>query len=168
MVHDRFERSQFMGQIFRVFFAMLTLGLVCSLVRAQESEKKIKRTQLPAAVEQTVARESEGATIKGFATEVEKGQRFYEVSLVVNGHTKDILIDRNGKVVEVEEQVSLDSLTVPVQDALKQAAGKGTIQVVESLTRNGNLVAYEGHVKSGKKRFEIQVGPNGEKLKRPE
>ena len=64
--------------------------------------------------------------------------------------------------------VSLDSLPAPVQDALKQAAGKGTIRVVESLTKNGNLVAYEGHVKSGKKRFEIQVGPNGEKLKRPE
>jgi hypothetical protein len=50
-----------------------------------------------------VARESEGATIKGFATEVEKGQRFYEASLVVNGHTKDILIDKNGTIVEVEE-----------------------------------------------------------------
>ena len=157
-----------MGQIQRLSFAILTLGLVCSLARAQESEKKIKRAQLPAAVEQTVARESAGATIKGFATEVEKGQRFYEASLVVNGHTKDILIDKNGNIVEVEEQVSLDSLPAPVQDALKQAAGKGTIQVVESLTKNGALVAYEGHVKSGRKRFEIQVGPNGEKLKRPE
>ena len=157
-----------MNQVCKVSFALLTLGLVCSLARAQESEKKIKRAQLPPAVEQTVARESAGATIKGFATEVEKGQRFYEASLVVNGHTKDILIDKNGNIVEVEEQVSLDSLPAPVQDALKQAAGKGTIQVVESLTKNGALVAYEGHVKNGKKRFEIQVGPNGEKLKRPE
>ena len=157
-----------MNQVCKVSFAMLALGLFFSLVRAQESEKKIKRAQLPAAVEQTVARESAGATIKGFATEVEKGQRFYEASLVVNGHTKDILIDKNGTIVEVEEQVSLDSLPAPVQDALKQAAGKGTIQVVESLTKNGALVAYEGHVKNGKKRFEIQVGPNGEKLKRPE
>jgi hypothetical protein len=157
-----------MSEIRKVSIALLVLGLLCSLVRAQESEKKIQRAQLPAAVEQTVARESDGATIKGFATEVEKGQRFYEASLVVNGHTKDILIDKNGNIVEVEEQVSLDSLPASVQDALKQAAGKGTIQVVESLTKNGSLVAYEGHVKSGKKRFEIQVGPNGEKLKRPE
>ena len=57
-----------MSQIQRLSFAMLALALACSLVRAQESEKKIKRAQLPAAVEQTVARESDGATIKGFAT----------------------------------------------------------------------------------------------------
>lgn len=157
-----------MSQTNRISLAVLVLGLVCSLAQAQESEKKIRRAQLPPAVEQTVARESEGATIKGFAAEVENGQKFYEASLMVNGHTKDILIDKNGNVVEVEEQVSLDSLPALVQDALKQAAGKGTIQVVESLTKKGNLVAYEGHVKNGKKRFEIQVGPNGEKLKRPE
>lgn len=121
-----------------------------------------------AAVETTVAHVSEGASIKGFASEVEKGQKFFEVSLTVNGHNKDILMDQAGNIVEVEEQVSLDSLPSTVQDALKKAAGSGTIQVVESLTKNGQLVAYEGHVKRGRKRFEIQVGPNGEKLKRPE
>jgi len=77
-------------------------------------------------------------------------------------------MDKNGNVVEVEEAVSLDSLPANVQDALKKAAGRGTIQVVESLTKKGQLVAYEGQVKTGKKRSEIQVGPNGEKLKRPE
>ena len=152
----------------RISLAVLTLGLVCSLAQAQESEKKITRAQLPPAVEKTVAHESEGATIKGFAAEVEKGQKFYELSLTVSGHSKDILMDKNGNIVEVEEAVSLDSLPVSVQNALRIAAGSGTIQVVESLTKSGQLVAYEGHVKRGVKRFEIQVGPNGEKLNRPE
>lgn len=150
----------------RCLVAVIAVGLFVCVVHAQE--KKITRAQLPAAVEQTVVRESDGATVKGFATEVEKGQRFYEASLMVNGHTKDILIDKSGTVVEVEEEVSIDSLPANVQEALRKAAGRGTIQVVESLARNGQLVAYEGHVKAGKKRFEIQVGPNGEKLKRPE
>ena len=44
-------------------------------------EKKIDRKQLPPAVEKTVAKESAGATINGFATEVEKGKRLYEVEL---------------------------------------------------------------------------------------
>ena len=152
----------------KVSGAALVLGLVCSFAQAQETEKKITRAQLPPAVETTVARESEGATIKGFAAEVEKGQKFYELSLTVNGHNKDILMDKTGNIVEVEEAVSLESLQSNVQDALRKAAGKGTISAVESLTKNGKLVAYEGHVKSGKKRFEIQVGPDGEKLKRPE
>ena len=87
---------------------------------------------------------------------------------MVNGRTKDILIDRQGNIVEVEEQVSIDSLPATVQDALRKNAGRGTISVIESLTKNGQLVAYEAQVKHGKRRSEIQVGPNGEKLKRPE
>ena len=157
-----------MSLFIKVSGAVLVLGLLFSVTQAQEKERKIKREQLPAAVEKTVAQESQGATIKGFAREVENRQTFYEASLTVNGHNKDILMDKSGNIVEVEEQVSMDSLPAVVQDALKKAAGRGTIQSVESLTKNGNLVAYEGHGKRGIKRFEIQVGPNGEKLKRPE
>ena len=150
----------------KVSAAALLLGLLFSLANAQE--KKLRREQLPPAVEKTVAKESEGATIKGFATEVEKGQRLYEAELIVNGHQKDISMNRQGVIVEVEEEVSMDSLPATVQDGLKKAAGSGTIEMIESLTRNGKLVAYEGHVKRGTKRSEIQVGPQGEKLKRPE
>jgi hypothetical protein len=150
----------------RNFAVALIAGVSFFSVQAQE--KKIKREQLPAAVEQTVVRESEGATIKGFATEIEKGQKVYEASLIVHGHARDIIIDANGKVLEIEEETSFESLPAAVQDSLKKAAGRGTIAVVESLTRNGQLVAYEAQVKHGKKRNEIQVGPNGEKLKRPE
>ena len=149
-----------------IIAATLVMGLSLSLGQAQE--RKIKREQLPPEVEKTVARETEGATIKGFATEVEHGRKLYEASLVVKGHTKDILVDRNGNIVEVEEQVTLDSLPVAVQDAFKKRAGSGTLTLIESLTKNGQLVAYEAQVKQGKRRSEIQVGPNGEKLKHPE
>lgn len=149
-----------------IFAALLALGV--SFVGAAAQEKKIKREQLPPAVEKTVAAETEGATIKGFASEREHGQQFYEASLIVNGHHKDILIDAAGNVVEVEEEVSFGSLPAIVQEALKKRVGGGKITVVESLTKNGQLVAYEAHVKHGIRRSEIQVGPNGEKLKRPE
>jgi hypothetical protein len=139
---------------------------ICSVIAAQE--KKITRPQLPAAVEKTVARESQGATINGFATEIEKGKRLYEVELTVDGHSKDISMDNNGDIVEIEEEVAMDSLPAAVQEGLRKAAGAGTIGKIESLTKRGKLVAYEGHVKTGVKRSEIQVGPNGEKLARPE
>ena len=155
-----------MTKLIGIFMLVFFIGLTFSIAHAQE--RKIKREQLPPAVEKTVAKESEGATVKGFATEVEHGVKLYEASLTVNGHSKDILIDKNGNIVEVEEAVSMDSLPAAVQAALKKAAGSGTIQVIESLTKNGNVVAYEAQVKRGKKRSEIQVGPNGEKLKHEE
>lgn len=156
-----------MKLIRRLSLAILLIGLA-TVSAAQGQERKLKREQLPAAVEKTVARESQGATIKGFATEVEKGKRLYEVSLDVNGHSKDISMDKRGNVVEVEEEVTMDSLPAAVQESLRKAAGRGTIGMIESLTKGGKLVAYEAHVKTGKKRFEIQVGPNGEKLAHPE
>jgi len=154
--------------VMKSFAVVLALGVLFSVAQAQETEKKITRAQLPPEVQKTVVRESEGATIKEFASETEHGQQFYEASLTVNGHTKDILMDPRGNIVEVEEQVTMESLPITVQDALKRLAGSGTITVIESLTKKGLLVAYEAHVKLGRKRSEIQVGPNGEKLKHPE
>src|SRR5436190_23588643 len=132
----------------------------CSVVVSQE--RKLKREQLPAAVQKTVERESEGATINGFATEVEKGRRLYEAELTVNGHSKDISMDRDGNIVEVEEEVAMDSLPTTVQDALRHAAGKGTIGKIESATKNGKLVVDEALIKTADNRFEIPLGPKGE------
>ncbi len=71
---------------------LLTLAvgglMLIGVVSAQE--KKIKRSDLPPAVEKTVAAQSAGATIRGFSTEKEKGQTLYEVEMTVNGHSKDI------------------------------------------------------------------------------
>jgi hypothetical protein len=39
---------------------------------------------------------------------------------------------------------------------------------VESITKNGKLVAYEAAVKTGTKNSEVQVGPDGKKLAHPE
>jgi hypothetical protein len=146
-------------------FAVLSLitGLAV-LTTARAQEKKIKREELPPAVEKTVSEQIQGATIKGFSTEVEKGKRLYEVELTVNGHGKDISIDKDGKIVEVEEEVAIDSLPAEVKAGLTIAAGSGTITKIESLTKGGKLVAYEAVVKNGAKRSEIQVGPSGGKL----
>jgi hypothetical protein len=127
-------------------------------------EKKIKRADLPPAVEKTVAAESAGAKVRGFSEEKEKGQTFYEAELIVNGHTKDVLIDANGKVVEVEEAVALDALPAEVKSGLQAKVGDGKIQKVESIKKNDKLVAYEAHVTTNGKKSEIQVGPDGKPL----
>jgi hypothetical protein len=154
-----------------LYSKLVTVSLVAGLAAlsgVQAQDKKIKREELPAAVEKTVAEQSAGATIRGFSTEVEQGKRLYEVELMVNGHAKDISMDEQGNVVEVEEEVSLGSLPAAVKDGLTKAAGGGTIDKVESISKKGKLVAYEAVVKTGTKRSEIQVGPDGKKLARPE
>jgi hypothetical protein len=143
--------------------AFATIGLLLAGT-ASAQEKKIKRTDLPPAVEKTVAAQSEGATVRGFSTEKEKGQTFYEVEMTVDGHSKDVLIAADGTVAEVEEQVVLGSLPADVKAGLQAKAGKGQILEAESITKKGKLVAYEAKVETNGKKSEVQVGPDGKPL----
>ncbi len=148
-------------------FAVVAAALsFTSLAPAQE--KKIERRDLPPAVEKTVAAQSKEATIRGFSQEKENGRLNYEAELTVNGHSKDVLIDAKGAVVEIEEQVPIDSLPSAVKDALHAKAGADRILKVESLTQHDKLVAYEAVVESDGKKKEIQVGPDGQRLNHEE
>ena len=142
------------------------ISLAATLMTAQE--KKIKRSDLPAAVEKTVAAQSQGTKIRGFSEEKDQGQTNYEAELVVNGHSKDILIDGNGAIVEIEEQVAINSLPAPVKEGLQAKAGKGKLLKVESVTKHDKLVAYEAQVMSEGKKSEVQVGPDGKPLNHEE
>ncbi len=144
-----------------VVIAALSLTLTAF---AEENEKKLKRAELPPAVQKTVAEQSHGATIKGFSQEKENGQIYYEAEMLVSGHSKDVTMSKDGSIVEVEEQVDLDSLPAAVKLGLQSKAGQGKIVKVESLTKHDKLVAYEAKVQDNGKRKEIQVGPEGKPL----
>jgi uncharacterized membrane protein YkoI len=144
---------------------IVALGLV---FHAAAQEKKLKKSELPASVQKTADEQSQGATVKGYASEKEGGKLVYEVEMTVHGHSKDVLIAADGSVIEVEEEVALNALPDAVQEALKRKAGAGKITKVESLTKHNALVAYEAQVLTGAKRSEVQVGPDGKDLAHPE
>ena len=146
----------------RVFLAAIMICSAAGTMAAQE--KKISRSDLPPAVEKTVVQESQGATIRGFSTETEDGQKLYEAELTVNGHSKDISMDANGSIMEIEEQVAIDALPPAVKEGLQAKAGAGKLKKVEALTKHGKLVAYEAQVMTGAKKSEVQVGPDGKPL----
>ena len=131
---------------------------------AMAQEKKVQKSDLPAAVQKTVDEQSKGATVRGFSTEMENGKMNYEAQLTVNGKTRDISMDANGVITEIEDQVDFASLPEAVQAGLKKKVGAGKILKVESLTKKDKLVAYEAVVETGGKKKEIQVGPDGKPL----
>jgi uncharacterized membrane protein YkoI len=141
--------------------------LIVSLVllgSAFAQEKKIKRSELPAAVEKTLVEQSRGATIRGFSKETENGETTYEAEMLVNGHTKDVHMDAHGAVIEIEEQVDLQSVSAEVRAGLQATAGKGKIAKIESITKKDKLVAYEAQIVTDGKKSEVQVGPDGKPL----
>ena len=131
---------------------------------ALAQEKKIKRSDLPPAVEKTVTEQSKGATIRSFSEEQEKGRTTYELQMTVKGHSKEVQMDESGAVTEVEEQVALEALPTEVRTGLQAKAGKGQITKVESITKKNRLVAYEAQVDLDGKKSEVQVGADGKPL----
>jgi hypothetical protein len=151
-----------MSRLWKSGLVVVVSALTVSVCVAQE--KKIKRSDLPAAVEKTVQVESRGATIRGFSEEKENGKTYFEVEMMVNGHGKDVTIDPTGAIAEVEEEVPFNSLPSAVKEGLKAKAGTGKIAKVESITKRNTLVAYEANVVTGGKKSEVQVGPDGKPL----
>jgi hypothetical protein len=149
----------------KILLLIANLALAGSTVG---QERKINRSELPAAVEKTVVEQTKGATIRGFSQEKENGQTTYEAEMLVNGHTKDVQMDTNGAVMEVEEQVELQEVPAAVKAGLQAKAGKGKITKVESITKKNKLVAYEAQVVTDGKKSEVQVGPDGKPLDREE
>ena len=144
---------------------IITLSVTAiALTVGASAEKKIERSALPPAVEKTVQAQSQGATIKGFTTETEGGIFLSEVEMTLNGHGRDISIAKDGTLLEVEDEVALNTRPVAVQSALTAKAAGAKIVKVESITKRGKLVAYEAATLKRAKKGEVQVGPNGEKL----
>jgi len=141
-------------------FATALVSL-CLTPLALVAEKGISKSDLPPAVRRTVDEVSKGASVKGYSQGMENGKTEYEVELTIDSHSKDVTIAPDGSLMEVEEQVEMTALPTSVQLGLKAKAGKGSITKVESITKKGNVVAYEAQVKTGAKHSEIQVGPDG-------
>ncbi|HLG17319.1 MAG TPA: hypothetical protein VJH03_22920 [Blastocatellia bacterium] len=153
----------------RVTLISAAVALAFSLVpsqaaRAEGNEKRVKMKDLPPAVQKTVREQSKGATIRGLSQETEDGKTIYEVEMRVKGHPKDVSIDADGNVIEVEEAVTLASLPEAVQAGIKKGAAESRITLIESIQKGGALVAYEVHTLAGKKRGEFKVGLDGQPI----
>ena len=136
--------------------AALVLGQISAIYAA---DTKLKKNQLPAAVQKAADEATTGSQVLGYAKEVEGGKTFYEVETKVNGKTRDMTFDEQGNAIAVEEEVAIGSLPAAVQDGLRKAAGKGQITKVETITK-GSVVTYEAAVKGGSKK-EIEVDNKG-------
>lgn len=86
-------------------WTILCLVLTCGLAsQAATQERRLKRADLPAAVQKTADQESEGARVRGYSSEKNGDQLEYEVAMTVRGHNRDVTISADGSVVEVEER----------------------------------------------------------------
>lgn len=140
------------------------LAITLTLAAAAAAETKIQMKDLPQAVRIAVETQTAGAQVKGLSKETEKGKTVYEVETMVNGKSRDITFDATGALVEVEEQVALDSIPAAAQAAIQKKTAGGRIKSLETVTR-GSTVVYEAAYTKGGRTHEFQVNAGGADVK---
>lgn len=140
-----------------IFFAALNTSAL-----AQEGGR-IDCKQVPAPV-MTVFKETyPTATVKGCAREADDDKTLYEIESVDGDANRDVVYDDDGQVIVIEELMNTASLPEPVQQAVREKAPKGEIEVAKKLTR-GASVSYELQIHDAGTSKEIVFDPKGNEL----
>jgi hypothetical protein len=98
---------------------LCALGFAVGL-SAFTSETRVKPSDLPAAVQAAMKNQIGGATIVGASKELEHGRMTYEVETKLNGKGRDLTFAENGSLLEVEQEVSLESIPAPAREAIEK------------------------------------------------
>lgn len=131
--------------------------------QANDADQRARLSKLPAAVRATVEAESKGATIRGVSSEKAGGKTVYELETLVNGRTRDLMIDGAGRVYLVEEQLDIANAPAPVRAAME---AKGKIVALEAVMLGGKTT-YEGQVQTtAGKKVAVEVDADGKAIKR--
>lgn len=147
--------------------SILTTTLALSallIVPAFGAATKVKMQSLPAAVQKTVKEQTKNATVLGIIKETENGKTVYEVESKVNGRGRDFIVDAAGALLEVEEEVSLDSIPAGAKAAIEKKSAGGKITKVETLAK-GKTVTYEASVAIKGRTSTISVAADGSEVK---
>src|SRR5262245_9805460 len=134
------NRSVLTGLAGTVLFALTSSTAVTA---AQAEEQKVKPSQFPAAVKETVKSNCRNCAIAKATREVENGVTVYDIEFR-NGRG-EIDIAEDGSVIDRETLVKARSVPAPALKAIRKAAAGGRItQIVRDETRaelkDGNVV----------------------------
>ena len=138
------------------------LGLASILLAGSAvAEKKMKVEELPAPVQKTVKEEIQKGKMVGLSKEQEAGKTVYELETLVDGKSRDLIIDGAGAILTVEQEVALDSIPAAAKSSIEKKTAGGKITKVETLTK-GSEVSYEAaYTTKGGKKTEYAVKADG-------
>lgn len=125
-----------------------------------EHSKSEKKTVVPEGVKKAFA--AKYPNVKNVKWDLEKpGQ--YEAEFKLAKVKTSVLIDENGAVLEVENEINRKDLPQAVQNTLKTDFSGYEIEEVEKVVANG-VVTYEMDAEQGNEEFELVFDVNGKLL----
>lgn len=156
----------------RLLTACLVIGSVMLDVRARAAEVKekpefkeeeIALEKVPKAVLTAIKKKFPEAKLQGAAKQTEEDQISYETFVKHKGHEMYVVCEPDGKIVEIDREISPNELPKPVTEALKKKYPKSSIMSVGEVTEDDEIT-YDVLLKHGKKTLRVIFDPKGKVL----
>ena len=149
----------------KAIIPMLAALALAHHVFAEEDEKPIKFEDLPAAVAKAIKEAAGDAKLGKITLGDEDGTPAYEAVWEAGGHQHEVAVAKDGKVLSLEEIISVNEAPKAVQQAIKKEAGENEIIEVEKVLEKGKTF-FEATIKNGKGKVEVRFSKDGKVLKR--
>jgi hypothetical protein len=160
------KTSKISNLIMSCALLLLASGVVCAAVNKKtDVEKKLTKTNLPAAVLAAFEKSYPKAVIKGVGSEKEDSATYFEVESIDGNTKRDLLYAADGTIHEVEEGVTIKDLPEAARQILGKDYPKEKINKAEKVTR-GAEVTYEVSLGKGKEKIEIAFDAAGKTIKK--
>lgn len=139
--------------------------------RQEEDEKNIGFAEAPQAVQVTFRRIARANPIRKVTREKGREHVEYEAEVKIRGIDHSIVVQSDGKLLEIERAVEGNDLPVDVKTAVRKEYPGAELREAEAVYRTENLAAqpdfYEVEIQLHSRRSELKVSPSGEILLSP-
>ena len=143
-------------------FIMVMIVFSLFSCKEEEQEREVTEKEVPKAVLQVFNQTYPNATVKEYAEEIEKGQKFYEVSFEFEGRKIDAIYTPDGKVDAIEEIITVEQLPEVIHRAISKEFPLFTIKVAEKIEKEGkNLFEVKLSNKENNKIYEVLFSDAG-------
>ena len=147
---------------FVLCLALCVAGWLVALVNAEdESEERVSWEQLPAAIQKNLSEHASDVT--EIEKDLENGKVVYEVAVEVDGKETEFTYDAEGKVLEIEEEITLAEAPAPVRTVILALAFGGKVEEISRETEAGR-VAYEAEIERKDVNLELLMDAQGNVL----
>lgn len=153
-------------QIITTFaISALTFGFAFTSNAAEEKEKIVKLSEIPAAAAAAIQKLAAGGKIIQVEEAKENGKVTYEAGIKSSGKVREVTVDAKGRLLSEEEVIALADAPKPVQATIEKEAAGGKIEKIERI-KEGGKINYEALISSKNKREEIVLSEKGKVVER--
>ena len=133
----------------RTIAFVAALALPSFAFAEEEEDKPVKFAELPAPVAKAIKEAAGDAKLGKIVLGDEDGTAAYEAVWTADGHQHEIAVAKDGKVLSLEEIITLAEAPEAVRAAITKEAGDHQVIEVEKVLENGKT-HYEATIKKGK------------------